>query len=66
MPKAYESMRDKFAQSMPLKAAKTKAAKIYNSNNPGNPVTGKSEGKRKRGPNKHSLAGLQRSRRPGY
>jgi len=63
MPKAYEAMRDKFAQTMPLKAAKTKAAKIYNSNNPGNPVTGRSEGKRKKKSSPHSLAGLQKSRR---
>ena len=47
MPKQYEAMRDKFAKTIPLKAAKTKAAKIYNSRNPNNPVTGKSEGKRK-------------------
>ena len=32
MPKRYEAMRDKFAdQGMDLPAAKTKAAKIYNS-----------------------------------
>lgn len=32
MPKKYEKMRDKFErQGMPAKAAKTKAAKIYNS-----------------------------------
>lgn len=32
MPKAYEAMRDKFkSQGMSDKAAKTKAAKIYNS-----------------------------------
>lgn len=31
MPKAYEEMRDKFKkEGMPEKAAKTKAAKIYN------------------------------------
>lgn len=31
MPKKYEAMRDKFAgEGTPLKAAKTKAAKIFN------------------------------------
>lgn len=43
MPKAYEAMRDKFISAgVAAKAAKTKAAKIYNANR-GNkkPVTGK-------------------------
>ena len=32
MPKAYEKIRDKFlSQGVPLKEAKTRAAKIYNS-----------------------------------
>ncbi len=32
MPKAYEAMRDKFhSQGLSLKAAKGKAARIYNS-----------------------------------
>jgi hypothetical protein len=40
MPKAYEHMRDKFKEEgMTDKAAKRKAAKIYNSKHPGNPVT---------------------------
>ena len=45
MPKAYTAMRDKFAQKMSMKAAKTKAAKIYNARRkPGQrPVTGKSD-----------------------
>ena len=30
MPAGYEAMRDEFAKKMPLKAAKTKAAKIWN------------------------------------
>ena len=30
MPKQYEAMRDKFKKTMLTKAAKTKAAKIYN------------------------------------
>lgn len=30
MPKAYTAMRDKFKKTMPAKAAKTKAAKIFN------------------------------------
>lgn len=41
MPAQYEAMRDKFAQDLPLKEAKTKAAKIYNSKHPGAPVTNK-------------------------
>lgn len=45
MPKAYEAMRDKFAKKIGMKAAKTKAAKIYNSRRkPGTPpVTGHSD-----------------------
>jgi len=43
MPKQYEAMRDKFAKTLSLKAAKTKAAKIYNSKHKGAPVTGKKE-----------------------
>jgi hypothetical protein len=40
MPKAYEKMRDSFkSEGMSDKAAKTKAAKIYNSKHPGKPVT---------------------------
>ena len=40
MPKAYEKMRDKFiAQGMSTKAAKTKAAKIYNAQHPTSAVT---------------------------
>lgn len=48
MPKQYEAIRDKFAKTMPLKEAKTRAAKIYNSRNPKTPVTGKMEGKRRK------------------
>lgn len=44
MPKAYEAMRNKFkASGMSDAAAKTKAAKIYNSKHPKAPVTGKHE-----------------------
>jgi len=40
MPKAYESMRDSFkAKGMSDKAAKAKAARIYNSKHKRNPVT---------------------------
>ena len=40
MPKQYEAMRDKFkSQGMSDKAAKAKAAKIYNSKHKKNPVT---------------------------
>lgn len=39
MPKQYEAIRDKFAaKGVPLKEAKTRAAKIYNSQHPGNPL----------------------------
>jgi len=39
MPKQYEAMRDKFIQSgMSTKAAKTKAARIYNAKHKKNPV----------------------------
>lgn len=46
MPKAYESMRDKFAKGAPedspeYNAAQSKAAAIYNSKHKKNPVTGK-------------------------
>lgn len=44
MPKQYEAMRDKFSgQGMPMKAAKTKAAKIYNAKHKSKPVTRKSD-----------------------
>lgn len=51
MPKQYEDMRDQFyADGMSEKAAKTKAAKIYNARRkPGQkPVTGKHKGGRKK------------------
>lgn len=39
MPKGYEKMRDKFKkEGMGEKAAKQKAAKIWNSKHPKNPV----------------------------
>lgn len=45
-PAQYEAMRDKFAKEMPLAAAKTKAAKIFNAKRkPGvAPVTGPEKG----------------------
>jgi hypothetical protein len=45
MPKQYEAIRDKFIkQGMSSKAAKTKAAKIYNAKRgKKKPVTGKSD-----------------------
>lgn len=44
MPKAYEKMRDEFRkEGLSEQAAKTKAAKIYNSTHPKNPVTRKSK-----------------------
>jgi len=42
MPKQYEKMRDKFRrEGMPMKEAKAKAARIYNSKHPKRPVTRK-------------------------
>jgi hypothetical protein len=51
MPKAYESMRDKFAKGAPkdspeYDAAQSKAAAIYNSKHKDSPVTGKKKGKK--------------------
>jgi len=47
MPKGYEKMRDKFkSEGMSDKAAKRKAAKIWNSKHPGNPVTSRKHEKR--------------------
>jgi len=38
MPAKYEAMRDTFTKTMGVKAAKTKAAKIYNAGKkPGDP-----------------------------
>lgn len=45
MPEAYTAMRDAFIrQGLAAKAAKTKAAKIYNSKNPKTPVSGHAPG----------------------
>lgn len=41
MPKGYEKMRDKFKKTMGDKAAKKKAARIWNSKHKSNPVTRK-------------------------
>lgn len=39
MPKGYEKMRDSFKrQGLTKKAAQSKAARIWNSKHPGNPV----------------------------
>ena len=44
MPKAYEKMRDKFRrEGMSLKAAQSKAARIYNSKHKSRPVTRRSK-----------------------
>ena len=41
MPKKYEAIRNKLAKKMPLKQAKTHAAKIYNATRkPGVPPVG--------------------------
>jgi hypothetical protein len=48
MPKGYEKMRDKFKrEGMSDKAAKAKAARIWNAKHKDNPVTGKHKGKKK-------------------
>lgn len=48
MPRAYEAMRDKFAEGAPVdspkyNAAQSKAAAIYNAKHKKRPVTGKSD-----------------------
>jgi hypothetical protein len=44
MPKAYEKMRDAFKrEGLSDKAAKGKAARIYNAKHPKSPVTRKSK-----------------------
>lgn len=49
MPKGYEKMRDSFMRDgMTRKAAQAKAARIWNSKHPGNPV-GRHAKKRKKG-----------------
>jgi hypothetical protein len=49
MPAQYEAMRDKFiSKGMSTKAAKTRAAKIYNSRNSDKPVGPNYEKKKKR------------------
>lgn len=46
MPKAYEAMRDKFkAQGMNAKAAKGKAARIYNATRGNKPPVTRKKGK---------------------
>ena len=41
-PKGYEAMRDKFIKAgMRTKVARRKAARIWNSKHPNNPVTSK-------------------------
>jgi hypothetical protein len=53
MPKAYEAMRDKFAEGAPEDSpkydrAQARAAAIYNAKHPRRPVTGKHKAKRRR------------------
>lgn len=56
MPKAYESMRDKFAsEGLSYDKAQAKAAAIYNSTHKSDPVTG---GKRRHKARK-ALAGMK-------
>ena len=44
MPKQYEAIRDSLVKKgVPLKDAKTSAARIYNSKHPGKPVTNKKD-----------------------
>lgn len=60
MPKAYEKMRDKFAaEGMDYDAAQGKAARIYNSNNPGNPVGATTEARGKPSGTSRKKKGLQ-------
>jgi hypothetical protein len=40
-PAGYEKMRDKFKKTMSTKAAKTKAAKIWNSKHKGKEAVGR-------------------------
>lgn len=57
MPKRYEGMRDEFqSQGMSSKAAKTKAAKIYNAT--AKPGEGKLHNKKKKKKNSKSLSSL--------
>lgn len=49
MPKGYEKMRDAFIkQGTSEKAAKAKAARIWNAAHPNNPVTRKHKGGKKK------------------
>ena len=49
MPRGYEKMRDKFiSQGMTVRAAKKKAARIWNAKHPDNPVYPHREKKRRR------------------
>lgn len=41
MPKGYEEMRDKFKKTMGTKAAKKKAARIWNSKHKGKQAVGR-------------------------
>lgn len=48
MPRAYEAMRDKFAEGAPVDSpkydrAQARAAAIYNARHKGRPVTGRSD-----------------------
>lgn len=58
MPAQYEAIRDKFVkEGMSLAEAKTRAAKIYNSKHPGNPVGPHSDKKKKRKSHADSMYG---------
>ena len=49
MPRGYEKMRDKFIRSgMSSKAAKGKAARIWNAKHKSNPVTRKHKSKKRK------------------
>lgn len=63
MPKGYEHMRDKFMRDgMSEDAAQEKAAKIWNSQHPSNPVTGKHKGKKSAGHKPMSGGHMTRTR----
>jgi hypothetical protein len=65
MPKAYEAMRDKFAEGAPVDSpkydrAQARAASIYNAKHPNRPVTGKHKRKRAKVSSREAAETLER------
>jgi hypothetical protein len=65
MPKAYEAMRDRFAEGAPVDSpkydrAQSRAAAIYNAKHPGRPVTGKHKRKRAKVSSSEAADALER------